>query len=76
MFIMENIDDKNPRENDGHTPLHYAAQEGNLEICRLMMENIDDKNPVTNDGRTPQDLARQNNHLVLCNYIKIFSFLK
>ena len=41
------------------TPLHFAAYEGHLEICRLLIENIDNKNPANHDGETPFDFAKE-----------------
>ena len=31
----------------GLTPLHMAAEEGQMSICELIMDNIDIKNPAT-----------------------------
>ena len=36
--------------DSGVTPLHYACQEGHLEICKLILDNLkddEDKNPTT-----------------------------
>ena len=59
-LIMENIEDKNPKDNNGWTPLHYAASNGHLAICQLIMENIEDKNPKENNGWTPLHSAAWN----------------
>ena len=32
-------------DNDGSTPLHYAARNGYLEVCKLIMNNVQEKNP-------------------------------
>ena len=34
--------DKNTRDDFGTTPFHLAAEQGHLEVCRLLMENIDE----------------------------------
>ena len=39
------------------TPLHLAAMDGHLEVCRLIIENVQDKNPANWDGKTPLHLA-------------------
>merc|ERR1712038_135966 len=49
------------------TPLHEAAKNGHLEICKLIMDTIDDKNPAIRtrrkDGWTPLHEAAENGHL-------------
>ena len=37
--------DKNPKSEDGTTPLHFAAQVGHKEVCRLIIDSVMDKNP-------------------------------
>ena len=61
--IMENADDKNPKDISGWTPLHWAASNGHLSVCQLIVENVDDKNPKSNGGMTPLQLAVFSNHL-------------
>ena len=58
--IIENADDKNPKDDGGWTPLHYAARNGHLSVCQLIVENVEDKNPMTFSGRTPLNLAKMN----------------
>ena len=43
-LIMENIEDKIPKDKNGWTPLHYAASASNshMAICQLIMENVED----------------------------------
>ena len=41
----------------GWTPLHEAAINGHVEVCRLILENIEEKNPNDNYGRTPLHLV-------------------
>ena len=52
-LIFENIQNKNPRNDWGETPLHHAVEEGRLEICNLIMENVAEKNPKDHQGKTP-----------------------
>ena len=49
--MIGNLDDKNPKTTKG--ALHEAAQNGRLDVCKLIIENIVDKNPPNNDGLTP-----------------------
>ena len=62
---MENNSDKNPENADGITPLHLAAEKGNLELCKLIVQNVTDKSPLNHNQETPKDLAYQNGHMHL-----------
>ena len=64
-FLIENSDDKNPRNIDGITPLHYAARQqnietkhGRLEICKAILAHVTDKNPRNNIGDTVLHIER------------------
>ena len=63
---MAKVDDKNPKDNNGETPLHYAAENGHLAVCQYIMEEVDDKNPKNNSGHTAFQLAAQNGHWLVC----------
>ena len=39
-IIFEEVEDKNPRDCLGMTPLHVAAQRGHLDICKIIMQEI------------------------------------
>ena len=67
--IMENSDDKNPKDRNGWTPLHSAAQFGHFSVCQLIVENVDDKNPKKNDGQTPLHLAVRLGHFSVCQLL-------
>ena len=54
---MIGLVDKNTGTNGGRTPFHFAAENKDLSICRLIMEN-----PATNDGTTPFDLAESDEY--------------
>ena len=68
-FILENSEDKNPRNPVGWTGLHVAAQRGHLDICNLIMDNVCDKNPQDDSGSTPLHQAANNGHLQVCRAI-------
>merc|ERR1712029_893873 len=62
-FIISQVQDKNPRDKNGNTPLHSAAGglfSTSLEICRLILENIEEKNPQNEKGGTPLQRAEKN----------------
>ena len=54
--MMKEIENKNPRDDSGWTPLHYAANGGHLSICKAIMSSTDEKDPPSNDGTTPSKL--------------------
>ena len=51
---------------DGTTPLHFAAYNGHLEVCKLIMDYITDKNPANMKGETPFHFAAKNGQLAVC----------
>merc|ERR1712126_167237 len=51
------------------TPMHWAAVEGNLEICQILIDTMEDKNPGDWDQVTPLHLAAQKGHLEVCRMI-------
>ena len=59
---MFRFEDKNPLDQNGRTPFHYAAKSGQLDICKAFVANLDDINQADQDGDTPLTLARENNH--------------
>ena len=63
------VEDKNPAENDGTTPLHYAAGNGHWEVCQLIVDHVQDKNPRDDHGVTPLHLAAGNGHWKICQLI-------
>ena len=56
-LILNEVNNKNPKGHFADTPLHFAAERGHLEICKLIGENATAKNPTNNSGKTPLDLA-------------------
>ena len=49
--------DRDKANQDGCTPLHFAAGNGHLKIAMLLMSYGADLNARTNDGELPIDLA-------------------
>jgi ankyrin repeat protein len=50
--LLEKGADVNAKDNDGWTPLQFAAKRGSLEIVRLLLENGADAKAKSNDGGT------------------------
>ena len=38
--LKDNFSERNPKDNLGETPLHFAAQNGHLPVCQLIINNI------------------------------------
>ena len=51
------------------TPLHYAAQNGHFEVCKLIIENTEVKNPKGYFGWTPLHNAARNGHFEVSKLI-------
>ena len=66
-LIFEKVEDKNPSDSYGYTPLHFAACSNFLSseregyktiVCGDLSShpcNVDDKHPVSHQGETPLD---------------------
>ena len=67
---MKGLNNKNPRKNDGGTPLHIAAYYGKMEICRLICQNIVDTNPMDDVGNTPISNASAMGHFEIVSFLK------
>ena len=84
-FLSARLKDKNPGYRSllnkwGRTPLHWAAHQGHLGLCKYIIENTSNKNPVSINGtpfsprnysrqNTPLHLAAENGHLEVCKFI-------
>ena len=51
--LVENLEDKNPRDWDGYTALHMAVGHGSYDILKLLIDNVTIKNPADKTGWTP-----------------------
>ena len=56
-LIFERTDEKNPADDYGMTPFHFAAKMGHFDIYKLIFDHLDDKNPRDGNGRTPLHAA-------------------
>lgn len=58
---------------DGETPLHYAATNGDLEMCKIIIGlNPDIVNITDNENKTAYDWALTYNHQEICDYLMTF----
>ena len=75
-FLIESLKsngDKNPKDFAGTTPLHVAAENGDLKLCELIVENVTDKSPLNNKQETPKDLAYKNGNLYLSEVLSKYA---
>ena len=63
------MEDKNPDDRNGWTPLHWAAQFGHFEVCELLIANVIERNPEDIRGVTPLHSAASNGHIEVCELI-------
>ena len=57
------VEDKNPGNEIRKTPLHWAAENGNLAICIFIVTNVDEKNPKDIYKNTPLHYAATSGNL-------------
>ena len=65
-MLFENLSNKNPKDDEGCTPLHLAARNGHMPICKLIIqnENVKDIHPKCKRGLTPIFEAKQNGYFL------------
>ena len=63
---------ENPMDKNGKTPLHQAAENGNLDLCKQILENTNDIFPKMNNGNTPSHLAVANNNKEIVSLINSY----
>ena len=69
-YIISKVENMNPKDKNGRTPLHLAAMFGHLNICSLIIKNTSDKNPGDPDeGKTPLHLAADFERLDICRLL-------
>lgn len=62
-LLLEHGAQANARQQRGFTPLHAAADSGDLDLIRLLLEHGADPGLADDDGQSPLDYARaRGNH--------------
>ena len=75
-MILDRVEDKNPKDINGITPLHLAAKFGRADLFKAILDEVEDKNPKDKNGETPLHLATFNGHSQIAKMILDRSFLK
>ncbi|KAH7970063.1 hypothetical protein HPB52_023952 [Rhipicephalus sanguineus] len=63
----------NQQARNKKTPLHLAAAEGRLDVCKILLELKADTNALDDQGQTPMMLAIENDH---SEVVKLFLRVK
>ena len=61
--------DINRSDDDGSTPLHYAALLGSTPLARLLVDRSADRSLKDGDGNTAADVARSEGHSSLAELL-------
>ena len=78
-FILQNIEEKNPRNSRWLTPLHEAAYEGHFNVSQLIIGELEPVNqhPKTQiQEETPLHFAAKRGHMEVCAVFTDFEGLK
>ena len=68
--LSEKWEDKNPKNNLGSTPLHFAALKGHLNVCKTIVEySAGAQNSKDNDDMTPLHWAAKEGRLTVCKFL-------
>ena len=69
-MINNSLEEKNPIDVNGNTPLDEAVYNCHLNICKLIISTaVAQKNPANYQGITPLHIASLNGHFEMCKLI-------
>ena len=68
-LILEKINDKNPKDLEGRTPLYVAADNRNFHAFKSIFQSVEEKNPKDLEEDTPLHLAAMRGCLPICELI-------
>lgn len=54
---------------NGEVPLHVAANEGHIEVIKVLLSLNAPVNPRTNNNLVPAELARRNGHIECAEFL-------
>ena len=57
-LLLEHGAKPNAKDNDGWTPLHYAAYRGRVDVVKILLEHGANPRIADNEGHIPLDYAK------------------
>ncbi len=69
-FVKEDPSVVSHRDDEGRTPLHYAARNGHLDIVQFLLKNGADINAYDTEGWTPMRFAKFKGQMRTYDYLK------
>ena len=74
ILLEKSIFDVNMADDDGWTPLHFSARDGNLELFQFFCDNGSKYSLKTEDGSNCLHIAADEGHLSLCKALLEINF--
>ena len=65
-ILLNHEADINVRNHKGFTPLHLAAESGQINITKLLLRRGANPHAATDNGNTALMFAAKNNHIEVC----------
>ena len=62
-ILEKEANEKNPKDENGLTPLHWAAQNGHLDVCQLFMKHLKEKSQEIPVQKSTSSQSRYNRDL-------------
>jgi len=72
-LLLEHSADVNARDDDGWTPLHFAAYNDHVDVAELLLRHGADAGARDNEGLTPLDVALRTEHAEVARVIEEYS---
>ena len=69
-LISKELDEKNPRDEYGYTPLHYAVRYENYNICQFIAKKSQNLESLDQVGYTPLQLAESRGYKDISELLK------
>jgi len=70
-LLLDRGADKDVVNEDGWTPLHFAAFKGYSEMMKLLLNSGANKDAATKSGLTPLDIARNEDQRAIVSLLEM-----